>query len=291
MDIVKYTALLSAIELGSISAAADHLGYTASGINRMINSIEEELGFAVLARTNKGVSVTKDGETILPALYQIKNCSEQIKQISAQIRGSEYGQIRVGTIYSVACAWLPEILMQFQRQYPGIKVDIVEGNREYLVKMLGNGMIDVCFFSDGENDADIWIPIKKDAMVIWAPNRDEFAQKTAFPIEEIENYPFIYTLHNKNTDTGRLFEKYRIKTDIRYYTDDNFTSYRMVEAGLGISINNELMTTHWNGNVRILPLEPDCFITLGLGMNKTVIQMPAVKKFAECVREKKWLKY
>lgn len=283
MDIVKCNALLAAIESGSISAAAEQLGYTASGINRMINSIEEEFGFAVLVRTNKGVSVTKDGERILPALYQMKSCDEQIRQITAQIQGSEYGQIRVGTIYSVASAWLPGILMEFQQQYPNIKVDIVEGNREYLIRMLKNGMIDVCFFSDGD-DSDIWIPIKKDAMVVWTPDQPEFACMETFPIKNIKNYPFIYTLHNKNTDTGRLFEKYRIKPDIRCYTDDNYTSYRMVEAGLGISVNNELMAAHWNGNVRVLPLEPACFVTLGLGMNKIMTRMPAVKKFIECVR-------
>ena len=284
MDIIKCNALLLSVELGSISSAADRLGYTASGVNRMINAIEEELGFAVLARTNKGVAITKDGENILPALYQMRNCNEQIKQISAQIKGSEYGQIRVGTIYSIASAWLPEILMKFQKQYTKIKVDIVEGNREYLKKMLENGMIDVCFFSDGE-DADIWIPIKKDAMVVWAPDQPEFARKEVFPIADIEKYPFVYTLHNKYTDTGRLFDKHQIKADIRYYTDDNYTSYRMVEAGLGISVNNELMASNWNGKVKILPLEPACFVTLGLGMNKTVMRMPAVRKFVECVEK------
>ena len=45
MDTVKLAALLTAAELGSISKAAEALGYTQSGVTHIINSLEEEAGF------------------------------------------------------------------------------------------------------------------------------------------------------------------------------------------------------------------------------------------------------
>ena len=51
MDTAKCAALLLAVELGSLSAAAERLGYTVSGMSRMILSLEDELGFRLLNRS------------------------------------------------------------------------------------------------------------------------------------------------------------------------------------------------------------------------------------------------
>lgn len=48
MDTEKYRALLCAIEKGSLSAAGEALGYTPSGISRMMASLEEEVGLSFL---------------------------------------------------------------------------------------------------------------------------------------------------------------------------------------------------------------------------------------------------
>ena len=58
MDSEKCRALVTAVELGSMSAAAQQLGYTASGITRMINALEAELGITLIARTSRGVALT-----------------------------------------------------------------------------------------------------------------------------------------------------------------------------------------------------------------------------------------
>ena len=55
MEIEKYEALLCAIEKGSFSAAAEALGYTPSGISRMMAALELENGFPLLIRRKEGV--------------------------------------------------------------------------------------------------------------------------------------------------------------------------------------------------------------------------------------------
>ena len=50
MDALKCRAFLATAELGSMSAAAESLGYTQSGITRMIRSLEEELAASDLGR-------------------------------------------------------------------------------------------------------------------------------------------------------------------------------------------------------------------------------------------------
>ena len=68
MDAVKCEAFLTAVDRGSFTAAAETLGYTQSGITRMINALESELGFPLFVRQKKGVVLTENGKTMLPAI-------------------------------------------------------------------------------------------------------------------------------------------------------------------------------------------------------------------------------
>jgi len=283
MDTLKYKAIIKAVETGSITGAAKALQYTPSGINRMINSLEEELGFEILTRTNKGVHLTKEGKKILPAFFEIISAQEKLRQVSAEIKENECGEITIGTIYSIASAFLPEIIKKFKEKHPQITINIIENSRRKLLNLLENNSLDLCFISDGEN-CEQWLPLLEDDIVVWTPSDYKTPSNETFAISDIEKYPLIYTLHDKNTDTGRIFEKHNITPNIQYYTDDNYTSYKMVEAGLGISLNNSLMTKDWRGNVKILKLFPPCKITLGIAYNKKKLLMPAIKKFINCAK-------
>ena len=56
METEKCRTLLYALELGSITAAADYLGYSTSGVSRMLAALEEETGFPLLRRSHNGVA-------------------------------------------------------------------------------------------------------------------------------------------------------------------------------------------------------------------------------------------
>lgn len=61
MNIRKYEAFVRAVELGSLSKAAEELGYTQSGISHMMQSLEEEVGFPLMVRTSSASSPTARG--------------------------------------------------------------------------------------------------------------------------------------------------------------------------------------------------------------------------------------
>ena len=66
MDTAKVRALLASADFGSISKAAETLGYTQSGVTHMMRSLEEEAGFPLLLRGNRGVKFTAEGERLAP---------------------------------------------------------------------------------------------------------------------------------------------------------------------------------------------------------------------------------
>ena len=65
METKKWEALLTAVELGSFTRAAEKLGCTQSGLTHMMNSLEGEVGFPLLVRDRYGVRLTTAGERLL----------------------------------------------------------------------------------------------------------------------------------------------------------------------------------------------------------------------------------
>ena len=131
MDVTKCEAFLAAIDHGSLTAAGVFLGYTQSGITRMINALEEEVGFPLFIRTKKGVSPTENGKAMIPAFREIVRAHNHALEIGADIRGILSGALTIGSYYSVSAMWLPPILKRFRQLYPNVRINMKEGgNRE-----------------------------------------------------------------------------------------------------------------------------------------------------------------
>ena len=110
MEAVKCEAFLAAAELGSLTATAELLGYTQSGVTRMIGTLEEELGFPLFLRSKKGVQLTENGKLMLPLLREVVRAHHNAEQLSAEIGGVSKGSLTIGCYYSISALWMPEIL-------------------------------------------------------------------------------------------------------------------------------------------------------------------------------------
>ena len=70
METARCKAFLYAAKKGSLTKAADALGYTPSGVSQLITALEDDLGFKLLQRSNKGVTLTQTGTLMLPMIRQ-----------------------------------------------------------------------------------------------------------------------------------------------------------------------------------------------------------------------------
>lgn len=279
MDIIKCEALLRAVDAGSFSAAAEAWGYTPSGVTRMVNALEADLGFPLLARTHKGVALTADGERMLPVFRELVRWNEQAYQLSAEIRGLAVGNLTIGTYYSVAICWLPKIIKKFQEDYPGIRINTMEATNIELIALLEAHRLDCCFFSEYPSINSDWIPLKEDRLVAWLPKDHPKAGLPAFPLQDINGASFIIPMQGHDTDVDRLLKQEGLSPDIRFTTADENTTFAMVEAGLGISLNNELTTKKLMGEVVVKPLDPPRSVLIGIAVPSLADASPAAKKF------------
>lgn len=92
----------------------------------------------------------------------------------------------------------------------------------------------------------------------------KLAKKNSISIEQLKKDPFIATHVGEDTDYARIFKKYHIVPNIKLATKDVFVTYTMVEAGVGISVEDSLTAKVWQGNVKCLPIDFPTDIEIGL---------------------------
>lgn len=283
MNIQKYKILLRAADTGSFTKAAAELNYTPSGVTHMMNSIEAELGFPILKRSPKGVSLTREGEKILPIVREIVKWEENLSQTTAEIRGAHYGTLVLGSYSSIAAQWLPGIIKTFKKDYPGIRIKIMEGVWQEVAENLDRNVVDLGFMSYQEHTRYEWILLKEDPMLAILPPNHKRAGDASYPLKACMEEEIIMPASGHDFDVEQLFQKEHLKPEMSYETIENYSALSMIEKGIGMSIMNELITLGRTADVVKLPLDPPRSICMGVACMDFHKLSPAARIFLEYV--------
>lgn len=283
MTLAKYQALLSVVEQGSFTRAAEELECTQSAVSHSIDSLERELGFALVRRSRAGVRLTGEGERLMPAVRNLLNSAEQLKQTVSDIRGLNEGTVRIGAFTSVAVHWLPGVLKAFQADFPRVEFMLKNGDYYDVEQWLLDGSIDVGFVNVPCALNCECIPLMEDRLLAVLPLGSRFESYPRFPLTECENEPFISLLESSDQDSRRALEAAGVKPNVRFYTKDDYAIIAMVENGLGMSIMPELLLKGRTERVRVLPVIPEAKRTIGLAIAAGDRAGPATRRFADYV--------
>ncbi len=284
MDTEKCAALLCALEEGTLARAADRLGYTPSGISRMIAALEEDMGFPLLYRGRSGVSATGECEALLPALRQMVYQAESCRQTAASLRGLEQGSITVGANYRFYARQLAQLMARFREKHPGIAFQTIEGTSTTLVTALQEHRADLCIISRREGPHQ-WLPLRQDQMMVMLSPQHPLAAD-AVPIRRLETESYIEIYPGRETDNSRILAENGVCPGNRFAgVEDDFSAMAMVEAGLGIALVNALIAGTLNGNVVFRPLDPPQYVEVGIATPPPEIMSPAARRFLNFVRE------
>lgn len=285
MENNKCKAFIECIERGSISAAAEALGYTPSAISQLIASLEKELGLKLLIRSQKGVKPTSEGNELLPAFRSYIAREQDIYQIASELKGVVTGKLSLAVYPSVATNWLPPIVRQFKNDYPGIQIDIKESIRTDIFKLFDQNRADVAILAYAEPMPYEWTPLIELPVIAAIPEDHPYANKKAFPIKECENDDFILGSWGQEMEILEILKRNNVHPDIKYTTYDTPATLALVRMGIGISLVNELSARYWNENLVKLPLDPPETVTFGIAVPSYDHMTNAAKKFVNCAIE------
>ncbi len=262
---IRYLTLQKIVELGSFTKTANNLGYTQSSISQMIASLEKELGIKLLTRSRTGVKLTIEGEELYPfiekSIIQYKAMLEKVNEI----KGLKKGVIRIGTISSISCYWMPQLISGFQKIYPQVEFVLHQGDYTTIQEWIKMGIVDFGFITPLAVSNLKIIDIKEGEMFVILPKNHNLAKKKAIQLKDIVNEPYILLEEGTYNDTLDAFQREGLKPHIKYTLHDDHAIMTMVESGLGVSIIAELMLRRNNYEIVSLPADPPIYRKLAIG--------------------------
>ena len=281
MESIRARAFLESVERGSFKAAADALGYTPSAVSQLVAALEKDLKLTLLIRSKKGVTITPEGRKLIPIVRSFLAREKEMYELAAEMQGLSVGDLTIAAYPSIATTWLPELVRNFQRGYPSIQFNIMEGVRQEIFRHLDDHKADMGFLAYAEPMEYEWIPLAEEDMIAVVPENHPLAGADCYPVSRLEEDPFIMTSWGQDFEILNIFKKNNVSPQVRYTTYDTPASLAMVRMGLGVSICNELAAQYWNEHLVKLPLDPPESITFGIAYTSEEHMTAASKKFLD----------
>lgn len=154
MDINQLRYFVCAADRHSFSQAATEHFLTPQAISKQMRALEEELGFKLFARDNKGIEPTEAGQVFLGYARRLTGLAEEAVQQGRQAAGLARPRLTVGSYRNVSAHLLPKVLKAFHTLYPDVEVDFVD-LRDFrdIYESLASGRIQATF-TFGNEGAD-----------------------------------------------------------------------------------------------------------------------------------------
>jgi DNA-binding transcriptional LysR family regulator len=134
----------------SVTRAAARLERVQSNVTTRIKQLESDLNVLLFSRDGKRMTLTSDGHRLLEYARRMLLLAEEARQ--AMLGDSPSGRLRIGTTESAIASRLPSLLSSFHAKWPDIRVEILVGTSDELVRKVVEGTLDGAFASIVDRD-------------------------------------------------------------------------------------------------------------------------------------------
>lgn len=279
MNIQKHLAFVKTVEYGSFTKAAEKLSYSQSGISRMVNDLEKEWNVSLLERGRTGVRLTSDGLKLLPFAQSVCKEYQKLQTQVDELNGLQSGIIRIGTFSSVATHWLPNIIKEFQKDYPNIDYELLLGDYTEIESWIIEGRVDCGFLRIPTLSEFETILLEQDKLLVVLPENHPLAECELFPVKALCDAPFMLLEKGAKAEISELFERYNVKPKIHFTTWDDYAIMSMVESGLGISILPKLILQRIPYRIITKELDIPAYRQIGIALRDSNTLSLAAKRF------------
>ena len=269
--------------------AANRLYMTPSSLTRVIQQMEEELGFLLFDRSRRSVSLTAAGQSF----YQ--NCEEVLARYHAVVENARAalegntGCIRFAVNVYYANSVVYDILGSFQSAYPDILLQVSSSNTERMLYSLLEREIDcgVCTGRPADHSIERIVLKKYRDCVVLSPSHP-LADREELSFTELRQERFSVIAHSL---AGRGYEEIRAKAraagfDARVEENADSVSHLLsiVSTGRYITMLSDNYRNLAGDKLRFVPLADEGTVELAFLWKKDSSN-PCVKVLADFVRK------
>lgn len=244
---------------GSFSRAAEELFIGQSSLSMAIQRIEGELGTPLFDRRQHPVRLTAAGEEYMRFYHRVRPLENDMMAKIKDLTELKTGTITLGGTHYLLSYILPETIVRFTQQYPGINLRIVEAQSGKFKEKLMNCEIDFCLKCDATDPKlqtlchaffdKLFLAVPK-AMVEekglcdnWLTGEEIRAGKDTgyqhtFRVEDISKLTFLQLSPGNNLfrRSEEIFEQLGTRPEKVILFEQFVTAYNLAEKGLGCTL-------------------------------------------------------
>ena len=238
MTVKQLRAFLAVAHTLSFAQACERLHVSQSALSLTIKALEDALGGRLFSRTTRSVSLTPEGEALLPLARRLladwDNAEDELRQRFTL----KLGRVALAAMPSFAGNLLPAVLRSFNEQHPSISVTVHDVINEQVMEMVRDRQVELGIAFEPEPGMPLsFTPLYIDRFVAVVPADSSLASRSEVSWEEMLEQPFI-TLQRPSTVRFMLEEQLRRRgrsLPVQYESHQLATVGRMVAGGLGVS--------------------------------------------------------
>lgn len=239
MDLAQLEIFLSVAEEKSFSRAAEKMLRTQPALSIAIKRLEEELGETLFDRSSKSGTLTEAGHILLSYAQRMINLRDEARDSIAELRGMYRGRLTIGANESTSLYLLPELLLDYRKLYPNIKIEVFRNVSERIPTEVLERNLDFGFLSyDPKNPQLQSIELNRDELVLVVPPGHRFVGRRQVTVKELGDEQFV--AHNVKTPARtRIFELFArhdtpLNICIELATLETIKAFVELEAGIAI---------------------------------------------------------
>ncbi len=241
---IQYAIALS--KTLNFSQTAEELGITQPSLSKQIMNLENELGVKLFDRNHSPMTLTPAGEYFITHAQQLLYKEEQMIKGIESFQSGEHGKLTIGVTPFRSLYLMPDIVKKVKKEYPGVRVTLVEANSAQLRKEIVEGKYDFAVVNLPVDESVLDVTtLEPDTLVLAVPKsmaqnlpQSDVDKITSIDFSVAKDLPFVVLSQGQELRT--LFDKLcagaDFNPDISAEVVGVTTAWAMARAGVGAAI-------------------------------------------------------
>jgi DNA-binding transcriptional LysR family regulator len=173
LSLHQLRCFLAVYERGSLTAAAEQLGYAQPSISEQIRTLERSLGVALFTRVGRGVVPTPAAESLRPHAERAIAAAEDARRAVQAVTALETGTVRFGIFGTARLYAGAALVADMLRDHPGVRVELIGQNSAEVQEELRRGRIEAAMIAVTQ--------VSSEGLAVTPVARDELVYISADP--------------------------------------------------------------------------------------------------------------
>jgi len=192
---------------GSISQAARTVGRTQPAVSTMIQTLEDQLGFALFLRSHGKLAPTPEAQFFLEECEDILGRVERTERTGERISSLQSGKLKIACHPAASSAFLPRLLTRFMMDRADLDVSLIMRSSAVIEDLIASQQYDLGFAETPQPRSSIRQTDYDLECVCVLPKDDPLAQLPVITPADLDGRPMavLFDEHRTATQTKDAF--------------------------------------------------------------------------------------